>query len=225
MAKKKLQHFAETFVFKNFFQPSYNELLSGFFLKGKWNKEYFKNDNPIILELGCGKGEYTVGLAKRNPDCNYIGIDIKGARMWRGAKTAIEEEIENVAFLRTHIYLLNYFFTENEISGIWITFPDPQPQKPRERKRLTSIRFLELYKKILKKGSIVHLKTDNIGFFDYTLEMINKNTLNLIFSSYDVYNSGIKEEVIEIQTHYEKMFRDKGMDICYLKFSFDGKKD
>jgi len=218
MTKRKLQHFAETAAFKNFIQLSFEELKDGFYLKGKWCRDFFNNSNPLVLELGCGKGEYTVGLAQLNPDKNYIGIDIKGARMWRGAKTAHELGISNVGFLRTQINLIANFFAEDEVSELWITFPDPYPKASKERKRLTSPWFLEMYKKILVSGGIIHLKTDNSVFFDYTLDVIKENGYRLIYSTKDLYNSGNIEEVIQIQTFYENMFLKIGIPICYLKF-------
>ena len=221
MTKRKLQHFAETAAFENFIQVSFEELKKGFYLKGKWNKNYFQNDNPIILELGCGKGEYTVGLAAMMKDKNFIGVDIKGARMWRGAKTAIENKLSNVAFLRTQINLLCGFFEEEEISEIWITFPDPHPRKSRERKRLTSTRFLEIYSKMMISGGIIHLKTDNKELYEYSLEVVKEKGYKILFNSDNLYSSRIEDHVVEIQTFYEKKFLELGTPICYLKFQID----
>jgi tRNA (guanine-N7-)-methyltransferase len=218
MTKRKLQHFAETAAFENFIQVSFEELKEGFYLKGKWSRNFFHNDNPIVLELGCGKGEYTVGLAKKCENMNFIGVDIKGARMWRGAKTAIDEKLLNVAFLRTQINLLFGLFDKEEVSEIWITFPDPHPRKSRERKRLTSKRFIEIYSKLLKQDGVIHLKTDNRDLYDYSLDVIKENGYKLLFHSADLYKSGIQENVIEIQTFYEKKFLEINTPICYLKF-------
>lgn len=218
MTKRKLQHFAETAAFENFIQLSYEGLKDGFLLKGNWNKGFFRNNNPIILELGCGKGEYTVGLAKKFTNKNFIGIDIKGARMWRGAKTAIDENIYNVGFLRTQINLIEGFFEKDEISEIWITFPDPHPRESRARKRLTSKRFIDIYSRIMSANGVIHLKTDNKDLYDYTLEVINDNGYSLLYNTSDLYNSGNTEPVVEIQTFYENKFLEQGMPICYLKF-------
>lgn len=188
-----------------------------FYMKGKWNEQFFKNDHPIVLELGCGKGEYTVGLGEKYPGKNFIGIDIKGARMWRGCKTSNENQMANVAFLRTHIQFINNFFAENEISEIWVTFPDPQLQKV--NKRLTSPRFLGYYKKILKPDGIIHLKTDSQELYDYTLnEVIIPEKHKLIHHFDDLYGSDFKDDVIGIQTFYESMFLQQGKKITYLQF-------
>ena len=221
-SKNKLQRFAENETFDNMFQYSYEEARKGFPLKGKWASGYFKNDHDLVLELGCGKGEYTVGLARQNPDRNYIGVDIKGARMWRGLKTASEENLKNVAFVRTRINLIEYFFGPDEVSEIWITFPDPHPRETRERKRLTSPQFLERYRKLVRKDGVVHLKTDNIIMFDYTLEVIRDEGLELLFSSEDVYGEGLDNEVTRIRTFYEKKWLEHGTKIKYLKFRLFG---
>lgn len=215
MAKRKLERFAENSTFKHLFQPTLEELQSGFKLKGKWN-EFFGNNKPITLELGCGKGEYTVALAARYPENNYLGIDIKGARLWRGAKTALENNNTNVGFLRIRIDMILNAFAPGEIDGIWITFPDPQPTKA--RKRLTSPMFLERYAKLLKPGSIIHLKTDNAGFFEYTLATIASGGHELLMHTFDLYNSNLKEDVMLTQTHYEKIFLAQGVPIKYLRF-------
>lgn len=218
MGKNKLARFAENETFANLFQLTYEQVTKeGFALKGKWNKEFFKNDNPIVLELGCGKGEYTVGLAKKYPNKNFIGIDIKGARLWRGCKTSNEDKMENVAFVRTHIQMIESYFAENEVSEIWITFPDPQLKKP--NKRLTCERFLKLYKNILKQDGIVHLKTDSQELYEYTKdEVLIPSKREILYNTNDLYNSDFKEDVIEIQTFYEAMYLKIGKPITYLKF-------
>lgn len=218
MGKNKLARFAENETFANLFQLSYEQITKeGFALKGKWNEEFFKNDNPIVLELGCGKGEYTVGLAKKYPNKNFIGIDIKGARLWRGCKISNEDKMNNVAFVRTHIQMIESYFAENEVSEIWITFPDPQLKKP--NKRLTCERFLKLYKNILKQDGIVHLKTDSQELYEYTKdEVLIPSKREILYNTNDLYNSDFKEDVIEIQTFYESMYLKIGKPITYLKF-------
>ncbi len=218
MGKNKLARFAENETFANLFQLTYEQVTKeGFALKGKWNKEFFKNDNPIVLELGCGKGEYTVGLAKKYPNKNFIGIDIKGARLWRGCKISNEDKMTNVAFVRTHIQMIESYFAENEVSEIWITFPDPQLKKP--NKRLTCERFLKLYKNILKQDGIVHLKTDSQELYEYTKdEVLIPSKREILYNTNDLYNSDFKEDVIEIQTFYEAMYLKIGKPITYLKF-------
>lgn len=215
MGKDKLRRFAEIATFHNV-----KQLDEGKVLKGNWNISQFNNKNPVILELACGKGEYTVNLAKLFPEKNFIGIDYKGNRIWRGAKTAIEENIPNVAFLRIQIENLLDYFEENEISEIWITFPDPQPQDSREKKRLTFPKFLERYKALLVEGGIVHLKTDNDQLHSYTLEKIEELGLNLKVRTEDLYNSEFADEVLSIKTYYEKKYLARDKNINYLKFSF-----
>ena len=219
--KKKLHQFAENLSFSNMFQPTYEELQKGFPLKGKWREDFFNNQNPIILELGCGKGEYTVGLAENNPNKNYIGIDLKGARMWRGCKTSNENDMKNVAFIRSKIQNIELLFDTAEIDEIWITFPDPQPRGSKEKKRLSSPAFLNRYENILKNDSIIHLKTDDVDLFDYTLETIAENKHKLIFETHDLYKSEIKEEVLKFQTYYERIFLKEGKKINYLKFKIN----
>ena len=215
MTKRKLDRFEENATFPHLFQPSFETLTSGYSQKGRWH-EFFGNQHPLILELGCGKGEYTVALAKQYPGNNYIGIDIKGARIWRGARTSMENGQKNVAFLRMRIDLILNAFAENEASGIWITFPDPQPSKA--RKRLTSPMFLNRYRQILKPGSILQLKTDNLALFEYTLETIAEEKHELLMHTFDLYNSNLQEDVMLTQTHYEKLFLAEGIPIKYLRF-------
>lgn len=218
MAKNKLTKFAEMATYKNVFEYTFQKLQDNPFpLKGKWCKEYFKNDNPIVLELGCGKGEYTVGLARVNPNKNFIGMDIKGARMWSGATDAIVNKLENVAFVRTHIEMIEHFFDAQEVSEIWITFPDPQMKKV--NKRLTSTRFMKEYSELLKDNGIIHLKTDSNFLYTYTKAMIEENKLEVLFDTNDLYNSEIESEVLSIQTFYEKQWLIRGLDIKYLKFA------
>jgi len=219
VGKKKLRRFVEMETFKHVFQPPFNEILKkNFKFKGKWNENYFQNNNPIILELGCGKGEYTVGLAKKYSNINFIGVDIKGARMWKGAVDALKCNLQNVAFLRTRIELINSFFSTNEINEIWITFPDPQLKKAHIKKRLTSSRFLNFYKLFLTPGGTIHLKTDNPKLFEYTLDLINDNHLKLVYSTKDLYNSNFVDDALSIKTFYEKHFLNEGENIYYLKF-------
>lgn len=219
MGKNKLEHFAETATFPHFFQPTYDELENGFELKGKWHPEFFENENPLILELGCGKGEYTVGLAEKYPEKNFIGMDQKGARMWRGAKTSLEEDMLNVAFIRSKVELAGYFFDRNEIDEIWITFPDPHLKDREIKKRLTSPRFIEMYKQFLKPNGIIHLKTDNSGLFKYTLNFIEEEKYCLNYKTSDLYQSDYDGDASQFQTHYEKIFSKKGHKINYLNFS------
>ncbi|MCD4789563.1 MAG: tRNA (guanosine(46)-N7)-methyltransferase TrmB [Bacteroidales bacterium] len=218
MPKNKLKHFAENVTFPNFLQPEIDDVINDFYLKGKWNSNFFKNNNPIVLELGCGKGEYTVSLARKHPNKNFIGIDRKGARMWRGAKTTVDEDLRNIAFLRTQIELTGKCFGKNEVNEIWLTFPDPQPKKKKASKRLTSPPFLEIYHQFLIPGSIIHLKTDNAGLFIYTLKIIEEYKHELIFQTKDLYNSGYEGDVMEVQTYYEKKFLEEGQKINYLQF-------
>ena len=187
--------------------------------KGKWNADFFKNDKPIVLELGCGKGEYSVGLAQGFPEKNFIGIDIKGARFWRGAKTALEEGLDNVGFLRTQIELIDDAFAENEVSEIWITFPDPQIKYKRTKHRLTNTGFLQKYKKILKPQGVVNLKTDSEFMHGYTLGLLHGAGHEVIYANHHVYkNEGAPKEVTRIQTFYEKQYLEKEKPITYIKF-------
>lgn len=216
----KLEKFAELDTFKNSFSLFFKTLNQGFALKGKWQSQFFNNINPIVLELGCGQGEYTIGLAEKNKTNNYIGVDIKGNRIWSGAKLALEKKLDNVAFLRTRIDFIDYCFSENEVDEIWITFPDPQPQKPRAKQRLTNKIFLDRYKKFLKPDGIVHLKTDSTSFYEYTLEVIKENNLPILWHTNDLYKNcpADRQELVNIKTYYEKLFTEKGEDIKYIAF-------
>lgn len=219
MAKRKLQRFAENLTFPHLFQPKVYYPPSDFTMKGKWHDEFFKNENPIVLELGCGRGEYTVQLAELFPSKNFIGVDWKGARLWRGAKTVQEQQMRNVAFLRIQISNIEYFFASGEVSEIWITFPDPQPQKTRERKRLTSQVFLNKYKNILKPDGLIHLKTDDEGFYNFTLETLQNFKLPIHLHTDNLYESPYVDDVLSIKTKYETMFLEKGAQSKYVKFS------
>ena len=227
MGKDKLRKFAENLTFKCMVQPSTADVrCSDHPLKGHWGADFFGNDNPIVLELGCGKGDYTVALAERNPDCNYIGVDIKGARMWKGAKYATEKDMKNVAFLRTRIEFIESMFAEGEVSEIWITFADPQIG--REKKRLTSPLFLERYRKMLSKGGIVRLKTDSLYLYKYTEALALQNNLEIFAATEDLYSSrgseNLPDSLFEVQTFYEKHFLLQGFPITYLAFSLDSEK-
>ncbi|MDC6388220.1 tRNA (guanosine(46)-N7)-methyltransferase TrmB [Maribacter sp. PR1] len=217
-SKNKLKRFKENETFKNVIQPTREEVVEGFSLQGNWN-DHFKNDNPIVLELGCGKGEYTVGLARKNPDKNFIGIDIKGARFWRGAKTAIEDGSANVAFLRTQIELIDYLFGKDEVSEIWITFPDPQIKYKRTKHRMTNAVFLEKYRRVLKPEGVIHLKTDSEFMHGYTLGILHGLGLEILYANHDIYkNEGSPKDVLEIQTFYENQYLEKGKPITYIQF-------
>ena len=222
-SKNKLKRLIENESFDNVIQPSRDDLIKfNFVFRGKWKKKVFKNSNPIVLELGCGKGEYTINLAKLNPNKNYIGIDIKGARFWRGAKTATEQKLENVFFLRTKIELLGFIFEKNEIDEIWLTFPDPQIKFQRRKHRLTNTKFLSIYKNILNDSGIIHLKTDSEFLHGYTLGKLEEMSINPIVSNHDIYkNSNAPVEATQIQTHYEKIYLNEGKKITYLNFKFN----
>ena len=217
MSKHKLARFAENLTFPNLFQhTSYNVREDGFPMQGKWGEMYFHNDNPIVLELGCGKGEYTLALAQRFPDKNFIGVDRKGARLWRGCKTALEQQLPNVAFLRTAIDDIFYYFAENEVSEIWITFPDPQPTK--ERKRLMSPHFVAKYQRFLKPDALMHLKTDSRLLYDYIREVIPQQKWILQEDIEDVYAGNAPAILTEIQTFYEKHWLEGGSKISYVRW-------
>ncbi|MEI6881620.1 MAG: tRNA (guanosine(46)-N7)-methyltransferase TrmB [Bacteroidota bacterium] len=214
MAKRKLQQFAEYTSFPNTFDFARE-------MKGKWTAEYFKNNHPITIELGCGKGEYSVALAQVFPERNFIGIDIKSNRMWRGAKTAIENNLTNVAFMRASIHLIEEFFDNNEVSEIWITFPDPFPKDKHDKHRLTHPRFLERYKKIIKPDTIINFKTDDDGLFQFTLETLEQQKIKTLQVIWDVHHSDEADEYLKnIKTYYEKLFSGRGRTIKFLKFKF-----
>lgn len=217
MGKNKLKKFAEMKTFDCVVECPRTELETGTFrLKGEWSEEFFHSGSPIVLELGCGKGEYTVGLARRHPEYNYIGIDIKGARMHKGAKTAEEEKIANAGFLRTEIELLDFFFAPREVSELWITFPDPQMKKV--NKRLTSTRFISLYRKVMAPDGIVNLKTDSPFLYEYTLRMARENGLEILEATDDLYGEGGADEERSIKTHYECQWLSRGKKIKLLRF-------
>lgn len=220
MGKNKLKKFSEMEQMDIVFQYPWAQLQeSGFPMRGRWREDFFKNENPIVLELGCGKGEYAVGLAKTYPNRNYIGIDIKGARMWTGARQATEAGMGNVAFLRTDIELLPYFFAEGEVDEIWITFPDPQMKKV--RKRLTSTRFLELYRRVLKAGGRINLKTDSPFLYTYTHILCQENGLQTEVDTDNLYGSGFDDDILKIRTYYEQQWLDRGLTIKYIRFVLD----
>ena len=219
MAKNKLKRFADMVRYSNVIAPGFDEVFrADFRLKGRWAAEIFGNGNPLVLELGCGKGEYTVALAQKYPEKNFIGVDIKGARIWVGATHALQNKLSNVVFLRTRIEFICSCFASGEVSEIWLTFPDPQPQQSRENKRLTSGRFLQFYRQILQPDGTVHLKTDSESLFEYTRKVVKANALQVISCTDDLYNSGCADDILSVQTHYEKMFIKKGFTIKYMKF-------
>lgn len=219
-SKNKLRRFKENETFANVFQPTREELVSSNFnLKGQWCKDVFKNNNPLVLELGCGKGEYTVALAKKYPNKNFIGIDIKGARFWRGAKTALEEGIPNAVFLRTQIELVDHAFGKGEVDEIWITFPDPQIKYKRTKHRMTNATFLERYKSILKPDGVVNLKTDSEFMHGYTLGLLHGAGHEVLYANHNVYKQeGSPEEVTSIQTFYESQYLEQNKPITYIRF-------
>ncbi|MFA5325661.1 MAG: tRNA (guanosine(46)-N7)-methyltransferase TrmB [Bacteroidales bacterium] len=221
--KDKLKKFKENETFDCLIQPTTEDVLGkDYYLKGKWNEYIFKNNNPVVVELGCGKGEYTIALALKYPDKNFIGVDIKGARLWKGAKFAYENKLQNVAFLRTRIEFIESVFDKEEISEIWITFADPQIKKA--KRRLTHPLFLNRYKNFLKETGIVHLKTDSQLLHEYTLALARENDLTIIEHNNDIYGSGRADEILSIKTHYESQFLAKGMPITYLSFIINNKK-
>lgn len=219
-SKNKLRRFKDNETFSNVLQPSREEIVEErFSLKGKWGKDFFKNDQPIVLELGCGKGEYCLGLAEMFPEKNFLGIDIKGARFWRGAKTALENGLDNVGFLRTQIELIDHIFEKNEIDEIWITFPDPQIKYKRTKHRLTNTEFLQKYKYILKEDGIVNLKTDSEFMHGYTLGLLHGEGHEILEANHNVYkNEYSPKEVVGIQTFYEKQYLEQNKPITYIKF-------
>ncbi len=222
MGKGKLQKFQENATFNHVIEPDIKaHVTQNHPLKGNWKNKFFKNQNPIILELGCGKGEYSVGLARKFANKNFIGIDIKGARIWKGAKISFEEKLTNIAFLRTQIDTINSFFTEAEVDEIWITFPDPQMKKRRAKKRLTSTGFLLRYQKLLKQNGIIHLKTDSTFLYEYTNTVANKNNLTVIKKSPNLYTEEWADEILSIKTHYEKLHIDDGNTINYISFKLN----
>lgn len=219
-SKNKLKRFQENETFSNVVQPSREEIVeNNFSLKGNWKKDFFKNNQPIVLELGCGKGEYCIGLSEMFPDKNFLGIDIKGARFWRGAKTALEENKTNVGFLRTQIELVDQIFEENEIDEIWITFPDPQIKYKRTKHRMTNTNFLQKYKKILKPDGVVNLKTDSEFMHGYTLGLLHGEGHEVLHANHDVYkNEYSPKEVVNIQTFYENQYLEENKKITFVKF-------
>lgn len=225
MGKNKLRKFSENLTFRCMIQPEFDEIFGKDHpLKGHWRQDFFGNDNPVVLELGCGRGEYTVGLAEANPAVNYIGVDIKGARMWRGAKTATVSNMPNVAFLRTRIEFIGSFFAPNEVDQIWITFPDPQMNKRRVSKRLTAPGFLERYAQFLRPDGIIHLKTDSGHLHEYTKAALDANQIRLAVCCDDIYGKGVADAKLSIKTTYEARFLAEGLPITYLQWSLGGKK-
>lgn len=221
MGKGKLAKFADMERYENVFQYPYSVVDQiPFEMKGRWHEDYFHNGNPIVLELGCGKGEYTVGLAQLYPDMNFIGVDIKGSRMWTGATLALEKGLKNVAFLRTNIEVIDRFFNDGEVQEIWLTFSDPQIKKV--SKRLTGTAFLERYRKFLADNGTIHLKTDSNFLFTYTTCVVSHNSLPLLFRTEDLYHTGRLDDetqrILSIRTYYENMWIERGLNIRYMKF-------
>ncbi len=246
MGKNKLARWAELETFENVIQPAVGaDSRVDHRIKGNWRKEIFRNDNPLVLELACGKGEYTVGMAILMPGCNFTGIDIKGARMWRGARTAHEKQLGNTAFLRTRIEFINSYFAQDEVNEIWITFPDPHTGKRNSNKRLTCPWFLNTYRNFLTDRGIIHLKTDNAELYSYTERLAADNGLEILVSTSDMHSMepglipmsdailstmkdesvvGIKTAIRDVRTHYETMFMEKGLKINYLAFRLEKEK-
>ena len=221
MGKNKLKKFAEMETFPNVFQPPYEPMA------GHWRERFFHNDHPIVLELGCGRGEYTVGLACKYPEKNFIGVDIKGARMWAGAKQAVEEDIRNAAFLRTNIEFISQFFSHDEVDEIWITFCDPQMKKA--TKRLTSTYFMQRYQQLVKPDGLIHLKTDSPFLYTYTTEMLRLNQYPVLCNTADLYGETEENKLFvdarALQTHYEKQWLDRGLSIKYIEWQLTHKKE
>jgi tRNA (guanine-N7-)-methyltransferase len=227
VGKNKLERWTELNTFSNVIQPVLGDLkaddsgeltVKDHPVKGKWNSEIFGNRNPLVLELGCGRGEYTIGLATRFPGKNFIGVDIKGARLWRGAKTSNEKKMGNAAFLRTRIEFINAFFCEDEIDEIWITFPDPHPGTRNANKRLTSPWYLNSYRSLIKDNGLIHLKTDNSELYRFTRQVALKNGLEILFDTDDLYGSDLSDDILAIKTHYEQIFLKQGLTINFLSF-------
>jgi len=220
MSRHKLKKFAENQARHNIIQPG-KELFEK--IKGNWRPLYFKNRNPLILELGCGRGEYTLGMARLQPESNFIGVDIKGDRIWKGGKTADLEQLDNVAFLRTKVQSLENFFQVDEADEIWLTFPDPRPKKRDIKRRMTHPRFMEIYRRILRPGGRLHLKTDNDTLYNYTLETVPQlDAVGQLQHTDDLYRSDLVSPLLEIRTHYENLFSEQGYSIKYLTFVFEG---
>jgi tRNA (guanine-N7-)-methyltransferase len=225
VGKNKLRRFAENETFSNLIQTEFTEYFGHDHpMKGQWRSRFFRNSNPIVLELGCGKGEYTIGLARQFPGKNFIGIDIKGARLWRGAKTAMEQQMPNVAFVRTRIEIINSFFAENEVDEVWLTFPDPQPRQAKALKRLSSSRFLSKYRGFLRPGGVVHLKTDSLGLHRYTRALAEQNGLTIHACTENLYETMATDPILSIKTFYEQQFLGKGMPITYISFELNNEK-
>ncbi len=226
MGKDKIRRFAELHNFHHVIESGIEEVFKADHpLKGRWREFYFKNNYPLVLELGCGKGEYTIKLAEKYPSKNFIGVDIKGNRIWVGAKMALENKLKNVMFLRTRIEFIASFFETDEVDELWITFPDPQETNSRRRKRLISPVFLKKYCGFLKKDGIINLKTDNDILYNYTLDLIKQNNLNLTLSTFDLYNSEFVAKAGNIKTHYEQIFLNEGKPIHYLQFNLNGNEN
>lgn len=217
MSKGKLAKFADMAAYPHVFEYPFSVMDNvPFEMKGNWHRDFFKNNNPIVLELGCGRGEYTVGLGRIFPDKNFIGVDIKGARMWSGATESLNEGMKNVAFLRTNIEIIDRFFAPGEVSEIWLTFSDPQMKKA--TKRLTSTYFMNRYRHFLADSGLIHLKTDSNFMFTYTKYMVEHNQLPVEFMTDDLYHSGLADDILSIRTYYEQQWLDRGLNIKYLKF-------
>ena len=224
MGKDKIRRFQENETFACMVQPDFGEVFrTDYKLKGRWREDFFRNGHSVCLELGCGRGEYTVALGQRNPEVNYIGIDIKGARMWRGAKTATEYRMPNVGFLRTRIEFIGSFFAPGEVDEIWITFPDPQLKKGREKKRLTAPGFLAMYAQFLKPDGVIHLKTDSQCLHEYTKAVVAVNDLPVEECNADIYGTGLADETLSVKTAYESRYLSEGLPITYIRFRLAGR--